>query len=333
MKEIRLTKSFLRNPMNSVYILLVIYLLLESASWSIGPDIKVARVQAAGGFLKYIGRVSREMLLPELCTLFIVISLLNQIHTWLKLKTVKYKWEAIVQYELKFFPFLLVSFLVFNPVTQSVRYLLEQYQAYSFSNYWNNYILKTFTWHYYFVYLFAVLLIGYAALNISLFQDYLKQRREAQEKAEAEAAEASQKVLALSATFSPKPVTVSSYLTYLKGKSALGEIDFPVNEVYYFTVEDRFYYAESIKERYMVSKTLNELDTELDPTQFFRIKRDYIVNRQAILHYSYWENGKYIVNLNTPDQHEIIVPRVRMHEFKEWLQGRDASEPEPANLV
>jgi two-component system LytT family response regulator len=333
MKEIRLTKSFLRNPMNSVYILLVIYLLLEAASWSIGSDIKVARVQEAGGFLKYIGRVSREMLLPELCTLFIVISLLNQIHTWLKLKNVKYKWEAIGRYELKFFPFLLVSFLLFNPVTQSVRYLLEQYQAYSFGDYWNNYILKTLTWHYYFVYLFPVLLIGYIALNISLFQDYLKQRREAQEKAEAEAAEAAQKVLALSETFSPKPTVASPHLSYLKGKSATGELDFPVNEVYYFTVEDRFYYAESLKERYMVSKTLNELETELDPTQFFRIKRDYIVNRQAVLHYSYWENGKYIVNLNTPDQHEIIVPRVRMHEFREWLQGRDASKPEPANLV
>lgn len=333
MKEIRLTKSFLRNPVNSVYILLVIYLLLEAASWSIGSDIKVARVQEAGGFLKYIGRVSREILLPELCTLFIVISLLNRIHTWLELKTVKYKWKAIGQYELKFFPFLLVSFLVFNPVTQSVRYLLEQYQAYSFGDYWNNYMLKTFTWHYYFLYLLPVLLIGYTSLNISLLQDYLKQRREAQETAEAEAAIAAQKVLAMSETFSPKPTVASSHLSYLKGKSGLGELDFPVNEVYYFTVEDRFYYAESIKERYMVSKTLNELENELDPTQFFRIKRDYIVNRQAVLHYSYWENGKYIVTLNTPDHHEIIVPRVRMHEFREWLQGRDASNPEPVNLV
>lgn len=333
MKEIRLTRNFLRNPMNSVYILLSIYILLESVSWSIASTIKVAQVEEAGGYLKYIGRVSREILLPEICTLFIVIFLLNQTHRWLKLKAIEYKWEAIGQYELKFLPVLTFSFLVFNPITQSVRYLLEQYPVYSFGNYWNDYMLKTFTWHIYFLYLFPVLLIGYTALNISLFQDYLKQRREAQERAEAEAAEASQKVLALSATFSPQPVTASSYLSYLKGKSALGEIEFPVNEAYYFTVEERFYYAESLKGRYLVGKTLNELETELDPTQFFRIKRDYIVNRQAVLHYSYWENGKYIVNLNTPDQHEIIVPRVRMHEFREWLQGRDANKPETANLV
>ncbi|GAB4049114.1 hypothetical protein GCM10028810_38170 [Spirosoma litoris] len=183
--------------------------------------------------------------------------------------------------------------------------------------------------------MFPVILIGYSAINISLLQDYLKQRREAQEAAEAEAAEAAQKVLALSETFSPPPVPTapSPYLSYLKGKNNLGEIDFPVNEAYYFTVEDRFYYAETLKERYMVSKTLNDLETELDPTQFFRIKRDYIVNRQAVLHYSYWENGKYIVTLNTPDHHKIIVPRVRMHEFREWLQGRDASKPEHANLL
>ena len=333
MKEIRLTRSFLRNPMNSVYILLVIYLLLEAVSWTIGSDIKVARVQEAGGFLKYIGRVSRDMLLPELCTLFVVIFLLNQTHTWLKVKVVKYKWEAIGQYELRFLPILTVSFLVFNPVTQSVRYILERYPDYSFGDYWNDYMLKTFTWHIYFLYLFPVLLIGYVALNISLLQDYLKQRKEAQEKAEAEATEASQKVIALSAIFSPQPITSSPYLTYLKGKNAQGELDFPANEVYYFTVEDRFYYAESLKGRFLVGKTLNELETELDPTQFFRIKRDYIVNRQAVLNYSYWENGKYIVNLNTPDQHEIIVPRVRMHEFREWLQGRDAGKPEHANLL
>lgn len=186
----------------------------------------------------------------------------------------------------------------------------------------------------YFKYLFPVLLIGYSALNISLLKDYLKQRKEAQEKAEADAAEASQKYLELSETFSPKPTVPSKYLSYLKGKGNQGEFDFPVNEAYYFTVEERAYYAETIKERYMINKTINELEAELDPTQFFRIKRDYIVNRQAVLHYSYWENGKYIVTLNNPGHHEIIVPRVRMQEFREWLQGRDsAGKPEPANAL
>ena len=86
------------------------------------------------------------------------------------------------------------------------------------------------------------------ALNISLLQDYLKQRREAQEAAEAEAAKLSKGPGFIRNLLTKADRCFITHLSYLKGKSALGELDFPVNEVYYFTVEDRFYYAESIKE-------------------------------------------------------------------------------------
>ena len=321
MKEIRITRGFLRKPFNSVIILLCIVVLIEAIGWSIGYSLKMAMVNKAGGGFAYLGALFRILFAPELVTLLITITLVNRFHNLLGIHVVENTWRAISRYELRFFPVLALAFLVFNPVTQTVRYFLENFPTYSWSQYWSNYILHTFTWAIYFKYLIPVLLIGYIALNISLLQDYLKQRREAQEIAEAEVAEAAQKALALSAVFAPKPLTSSPYLMYLKGKDAIGELDFPVNDVYYFTIEDRFYYAELAKGRYLVSKTLNDLENELDPTQFFRIKRDYIVNRQAVLNYAYWENGKYIVRLNTPSPHTIIVPRARMHEFREWLQS------------
>lgn len=331
MKEIRLTRSFLRKPMNSMFILLGIYLLLESVSWSIGFQVKIVHMNERGGLLSYVAHLVRTMLLPELCTLFVVIFLINAWHKWLNLTVINNDWRSIGRYELRFVPILAFSFWIFDPITQTVRFITEEFPNYYFSVYEHDYILGTYTWAMYFVYLLPVLLLGYIALNISLLSDYLIQRREAQELAEAEAARASQKALELHAIFTPKPVTPSAFLSYLKGKNASGELDFPVNDVYYFTIEDRFYYAELVKGRYLVSKTLNELETELDPTQFFRIKRDYIVNRQAVLNYAYWENGKYIVRLNTPDQYNIVVPRARMHEFREWLQGRYVDTPETAS--
>ena len=325
MKEIRLTRDYLKNPLNSVIILLCIVGLIEAVGWSIGYTIKLEQVQRAGGVVHYMSRLLGGLFLPELASLFIIISLLNYSHKWLHLQAVPNNWRAIGRYELAVLPILIFAFWVFSPVTQTVRYLTDRPPSYSFTVYWQYYLAKVFTWSLYFTYLFPVILVGYLALNISLLKDYLMQRRVAQEAAEAEAAEASQKALALSATFLPKPVVPSIYLSYLKGKNAMGELDFPVNDVYYFTIEDRFYYAELAKGRYMVGKTLNDLETELDPSQFFRIKRDYIVNRQAVLNYAYWENGKYIVRLNTPIPHEIIVPRARMHEFREWLQNADSS--------
>ena len=152
--------------------------------------------------------------------------------------------------------------------------------------YWEKYIIYTYSWKIYFEYLTLIRLTGYISLNLSLLQDYLKQRQEYHELIEAEL---SQKAVILSATLSPKSTIPLPYLKHLKARNTQGELDFPVNNVYYYTIEDRLYYAELPKGRYLIGKTLNDLETELNPAQFFRIKRDYIVNRQAIVSYTHWE--------------------------------------------
>ncbi|MBC8152170.1 MAG: LytTR family transcriptional regulator, partial [Bacteroidetes bacterium] len=91
-------------------------------------------------------------------------------------------------------------------------------------------------------------------------------------------------------------------------------------ECSYFTVEDRFYYVVHPKGRYQISKTLNDLETELDPAHFFRANRGAILNRRTVQSYAYWERGKYIVRLNkTCQQVEIALPRARLQEFRDWL--------------
>ena len=322
MKELRITRNFLKNPINSVLILLSIVLLIEALSWSIGYNIKVDKMHNAGGFLQYVFTLVRAFVIPEFFTLFITIYIINRFHDWFHISTVKNSWRAVGRYELHFLPVLMSVFWVFDLITQTVRYLLTDFSSYSLHEYWQEYIVDTYTFSTYFKYLFPVIFIGYLAINLSLLKDYLKQRREAQEQAEAEAVESAKKAEELSAALTaPRLASSSSCLSFLKGRDAVGELDFPIGDVYYFTIEDRFYYAELAKGRYAVPKTLNELEAELDPTQFFRIKRDYIVNRQAVQNYAYWENGKYTVRLNTPVPYDIIVPRARMQEFREWLQS------------
>ena len=331
MKELYLTRTFLRKPLYSVGLFIGLLLLVEGLAWTVSYNAKINIVTHLGGFASYISVLLRSYILPEICTAYILLTLINQYHSRLKLNSVKLTVGHITWYELSLLPAVLLSFVIFNPMTQTVRFIMELFPDYSFSVYWKYYLSGTFSWAMYFRYLMPVFILSYLIINISLVSDYLRQQQEVQDVAEAEAAQTMQKALALSATFTPKPTTPSPYLAYIKGKNAAGELDFPVNDAYYFTIEDRFYYAELVKGRYLVSKTLNELETELDPTQFFRIKRDYIVNRQAVLNYAYWENGKYIVRLNTPHQYNIVVPRARMQEFREWLQGRYDDAPEHVN--
>jgi len=326
MKAIPLTRTFLKKPQYAIGILLALVLLLEVLSWTSAYTAKLAKLANYGGLFPYLVALFKTMILPEVCTAYVLVSLLNQHHIYFKIDSVSTSLRSISRYELGLLPTLLLSFFVFNPITETVRFLLENFPDYSFTHYLKTYLIGTFTISIYFRYLIPVLLIGYFTVNISLISDYFKQRQEAQQEAENQAALAVESAKAALAAQSPSTINQTSpYLTHLKGKNQYGELDFPVEDVYFFTIEERYYYAQLEKGQYLVSKTLNELENDLEPNRFFRIKRDYIVNRQAVLNYAYWENGKYIVRLNTPDRHEIVVPRARMQEFREWLQGNSSN--------
>ncbi len=320
MTTIQLTRKYLRNPIYSIGVLLVIVLAMEGVSWSYIYPTQLAKVARFGGFWPYMWLFVRSIVLPEVVTVLVLLSLLNQQHKQFGLTSLELKPEVILRYQFKLLPTVLLAFFIFNPITETVRFVFQKFPNYSFQNYLNSFLIGTFTGEMYLRYLIPILLIAYASVNISLVSDYLRERQKAQQAAESESAMMAQVIDQLSnppvqgAAQSDNPI-------HLRGKDAHGEITFLSTEAYFFTVEERQYYAEHPRGRYLITKTLNELDQELDPSVFFRIKRDYIVNREAVLNYAYWENGKYIVRLNTPGNHEVIVPRARMHEFKEWLQG------------
>jgi len=320
MASVQLTRKYLMNPVYGIGVLLVIALTMEGVAWSYMPTSRMARLEAFGGIMPYVSMVIRSIILPELVTVVILLNLLNQQHQFLNIKSISISPKALLVYQIQLLPIILLAFFVFNPVTETVRFLLEKFPNYSLNNYISSFLVGTFSTEMYLRYIIPVFVIGYGSVNISLLSDYLAAREKAQQAAEAESALIAQAITQLSINGAAMATSPENVI-HLKGKNTLGEISFPATEAFYFTVEERAYYAELPKGRYQVAKTLNELETELDTTQFFRIKRDYIVNREAILNFAYWENGKYIVRLSTPDSHEIIVPRARMHEFREWLQG------------
>lgn len=322
MKEIRVTRAFLKKPIPNSLILLSIVILLHAVGWLMDYKFKLEFIQKAGGIFNYILVIIISNFFPELVTLLITFSALECYHNLQKITTISNDWRAIIRYELQFLPIFLVAFPFYNVFTQTFRYFIENLpflwfsKAYSWQHYWQGYILKTYTWKFYQLYTLSVTLLGYLSINISLLQDYLRQRREC---ARQEAIEQLQE--GILPTVQPLSPLGQPYLSSLKGKNAQGELTFAVNDVYFFTIQERTYYAQLDKGQYIITKTLNELAAELAPEHFFRLKRDYIVNRLAILDYSHWENGKYIVRLNTPTLQQVVIPRLRMQELREWLNA------------
>lgn len=72
---------------------------------------------------------------------------------------------------------------------------------------------------------------------------------------------------------------------------------------------------------YTFTQTLDELSDCLNPNLFFRVNRQYLISRKAILDIDLWFNGRLSVNLKFPVRDKILVSKARVAEFKEWFTG------------
>lgn len=90
--------------------------------------------------------------------------------------------------------------------------------------------------------------------------------------------------------------------------------------VAYFLAEEDVVFAV-LKDgvRYIVDYPLNELETMLDPKTCFRISRNCIASITAIKKVSKYFNSRLLVELNPPAPGQILVSRVRVPEFLEWM--------------
>lgn len=153
---------------NGIIVFFILLLLVEAMTWNITGDAKLIFIRENGGVLPYLGLLVRNTILPEMVTVFFLTLSMNWTQRWISSKFVSTTRKSLLSYQLIFLPVLLVTYLIFIPFTQSVRYLLVEFSDYSFTNYWHKYITDSYSFAFYFKYLFPVLFISYGALNISL---------------------------------------------------------------------------------------------------------------------------------------------------------------------
>ena len=72
---------------------------------------------------------------------------------------------------------------------------------------------------------------------------------------------------------------------------------------------------------YTLDKKLEDLEDDLDPTQFFRVNRQYVVNKEAIVSISFYFNGKLTVKVKPPSQERIVVSKAKASELKRWMNS------------
>jgi DNA-binding LytR/AlgR family response regulator len=73
--------------------------------------------------------------------------------------------------------------------------------------------------------------------------------------------------------------------------------------------------------RYIIDYKMEELQDLLDPKQFYRISRSFIVNINAINDVIVHSNSRLKVVLAEEVDRELIVSRDKVHSFKDWFSG------------
>lgn len=94
----------------------------------------------------------------------------------------------------------------------------------------------------------------------------------------------------------------------------------PIEEVECFFSENKGTYLHTTDNRdYLLDFTLEQLELDLNPKDFFRVSRKFIIPLKAIKDIIVYSNSRLKVILPTYKADEVIVSRERVNDFKEWL--------------
>lgn len=73
--------------------------------------------------------------------------------------------------------------------------------------------------------------------------------------------------------------------------------------------------------KYILDYSLTEIADQLNPAQFYRVNRSYIINLSAIDSVSMFSNSRLKINTIPACREDIIVSRDKVGDFKNWWSG------------
>lgn len=105
-------------------------------------------------------------------------------------------------------------------------------------------------------------------------------------------------------------------------KKGVEHLPLLLEDIVLFFTENKVVFAiDNNSKKYIVDKTLNDLEEELSGQNFFRANRQYLLNIAYIKSFKPYERVKLWVELNAPNlDHTIVVSQITSPSFKKWLE-------------
>ena len=123
--------------------------------------------------------------------------------------------------------------------------------------------------------------------------------------------------------------TIKKFIDYFQSKKrtrlivkwGTENIALPIKEIAAFSTKNKIVYViDKNARKYIIDKTMSQLEAELDHNLFFRVNRQYIVSLNFIKGFSPYERVKLELELSIPDFEDvIIISQETTLIFKLWI--------------
>jgi len=116
-----------------------------------------------------------------------------------------------------------------------------------------------------------------------------------------------------------KPAVKTAFLVSQRDKL----LPIAVSDIAYFYIEHEVTFLHTFdNRRFMLNHTLDELENMLDPRQFYRANRQFLVHIKAIMEVEQYFARKLLLKLNTQTKEAIVVSKAKASEFLHWMENR-----------
>jgi two-component system, LytTR family, response regulator LytT len=106
---------------------------------------------------------------------------------------------------------------------------------------------------------------------------------------------------------------------------------FKTEDIAYFFLENKTCYMVDRLQgmKYLIPKTLRDLTMALDPADFYRINKKYLVHIESLRKFKLCIAGRIEVELFPATRERVFINQVRMQDFKKWITQGSSEQNAP----
>ena len=89
---------------------------------------------------------------------------------------------------------------------------------------------------------------------------------------------------------------------------------------YFYATQKLVCLVDNHAQKFILDQSLSDLEKQLDPSQFYRVNRKYLVHLQAIHRIKTYPKSKLLLEIQPPPPEEIIISQEGTAAFKTWME-------------